>query len=228
MTVHDVARRLPDIPVVRGRSRSLAMLDAILSPEWEYRYYSFNTRWGQDEELASMRNGSGDEYAVVFAPAGAWVRVCDHESPMSPWGLEPPRPWPGVVDSVPAVFQACVEEPAFALEGVPMVTACLWRQTGDDRWHAGAVEAPAGRDDPDGSGRLLELLDGSPEVYRRFAEDYYERSVDPVAAREVYALRPLTQELVTTLNNELSLADLAGDVAEIGYPTDQSRATRSR
>jgi hypothetical protein len=229
MTVHDVAHRLPDIPVLRDRSRSLAMLDAILSPEWEYRYYSFNSRWGPDQELASMRNGSGDEYAVVFSPAGAWVRVFDHESPMSPWGLEPPRPWPGVLDSVPAPFQACVREPAFALEGVPMVTACLWRQTGDDRWHAGPVQAPAGGADPDGSGWLLELLlDGSPEAYRRFAEDYYESPVDPAAVREVYALRPLTQEIVTTLNGELSLADLAADVAQIGYPTAQSRATRSR
>jgi hypothetical protein len=40
MTAQDVVRRLPDIPVVRDRSRSLAMLDAILSPVWEYRYYS--------------------------------------------------------------------------------------------------------------------------------------------------------------------------------------------
>jgi hypothetical protein len=62
MTVQDVARRLPDIPVVRDRSRSLAMLDAILSPEWEYRYYSFNAAWGPAQELASMRNGSGDDY----------------------------------------------------------------------------------------------------------------------------------------------------------------------
>jgi hypothetical protein len=68
-------RRLPDIPVVRDRSRSLAMLDAILSPQWEYRYYSFNGSWGPAQELASMRNGSGDDYAVVFSPAGAWVRV---------------------------------------------------------------------------------------------------------------------------------------------------------
>jgi hypothetical protein len=38
----------------------------------------------------------------------------------------------------------------------------------------------------------------------------------PVAC--VYALRPLSQELVSLLNPELSLADLAEDVIEIGYP----------
>jgi hypothetical protein len=40
------------------------MLDAILYPEWEYRY-SFDAEWGPEEELALMRNGSGDDYAIV-------------------------------------------------------------------------------------------------------------------------------------------------------------------
>jgi hypothetical protein len=217
MTAQDVAHQLPDIAVVRDRSRSLAMLDAILSPEWEYRYYSFDATWGPEDELASMRNGTGDDYAIVFSPAGAWVRVFDHESPMSPWALEPPRPWPGVLDSVPTAFQACVQEPAFILDGVPMVSACLWRQTTDDRWQTGAI------DYPDGSQWLLELLlDDSPAAYRRYAEEYYElESVDLAAVREIYALRPLTQPLVSALNQQLSVADLAYDIAEIGYPTAQ-------
>jgi hypothetical protein len=99
----------------------------------------------------------------------------------------------------------------------------LWRQTTDDRWHAGAIDFPAGQEDPDGSEWLLELLlDDSPEAYRRFAEDYYElKSVNLAAVRQVYALRPLTQPLVTALNDQLSVADLAHDIAEIGYPTAQ-------
>jgi hypothetical protein len=46
------------------------MLDAIMSPEWEWRYYSFDSRWGPGEEMASMRNGSGDAYSIVFSSAG--------------------------------------------------------------------------------------------------------------------------------------------------------------
>lgn len=34
----------------------------------------------------------------------------------------------------------------------------------------------------------------------------------------VYALRPLDQELVSSLNAEVTLADLAQDISEIGYP----------
>jgi hypothetical protein len=47
--------------------------------------------------------------------------------------------------------------------------------------------------------------------------------VDLAAVREIYALRPLTQELVTTLNRSLTLKDLAADIAEIGYPTAARR-----
>ena len=66
------------------------------------------------------------------------------------------------------------------------------------------------------------LLDDSPEAYWRFAEEYYElASMDLAAVREIYALRPLTQPLVTALNGQLSVADLADDIAEIGYPTAQ-------
>ncbi len=36
---------LPGIDDLRRLCQSLAMLDAILEPEWQYRYYSFNSRW---------------------------------------------------------------------------------------------------------------------------------------------------------------------------------------
>jgi hypothetical protein len=66
------------------------------------------------------------------------------------------------------------------------------------------------------------LLDGSSAAYRRFAEDYYElNSVDLAAVWEIYALRPLTQPLVTALNDQLSVVELAHDIAEIKYPTAQ-------
>ena len=37
---------LPDVTRLKRLLQSLAMLDAILMPEWEYRYYSFNAHWG--------------------------------------------------------------------------------------------------------------------------------------------------------------------------------------
>ncbi|MGW4801370.1 hypothetical protein ACWEPC_54005, partial [Nonomuraea sp. NPDC004297] len=169
MTAHDVARLLPDIPKLRDLCRSMAVLEAILSPEWSSRYHSFDTSWGPGEEMASMRDGSGDEYSIVFSAAGAYIRGFAHESAMSPYGNN--GPWPGVLDSVPEVFRDCVQERAFHDEdGVPVVTACLWRAAHDDRWWAGEIDYPDGVSEPDGAADLFaRLVDPSPEAFRRFA-----------------------------------------------------------
>ena len=226
MTVYDVARRLPAIAELRDLCRALAMLDAILSPDRVDRYYSMNAAWADGEETASMRNGSGDEYSIVFSTAGVYVRGFDHESPMSPYGNDG-DPWPGVIDEVPECFTSFVEEAAFTDEdGVPVVTACLWRGATDDRWHHGTIDFPDRAVDPDGAAGLFELLvDRSPEAFQRFAEDYYEVPVDLEAVRQVYALRPLSQELVSLLNPEVRLTDLTRDISEVGYPQPDRQPT---
>lgn len=188
-----------------------------MSPEWAFRYYSFDSRWAPGEEMASMRNGSGDGYSIVFSPAGVFVRGFAHESPMSPArnGLL----WPGLVDSVPEVFSAQVHEPAFTFKGVLEATVCLWRQPGDDRWQVGDIDLP-GHGDSDGADRLFKvLIDSTPMGYQHFADDYYETSVDVEAVGEVLALRPLTDDLVHRLNPRATTNDLAEDLAEIGYPS---------
>ncbi|MFI8793401.1 hypothetical protein [Streptomyces sp. NPDC055105] len=210
---------MPEISVLREHCRSLSVLDAILSPEWEDRYYSFNDRWSETESLASMRNGSGDEFSIVFSPAGAYVRGFAHESPMSPYTED--GPWPGVLDEVPDVFRPCVEEPAFCDEdGMPVVTACMWRETDHASWKAGTIDYPDEQpDDPDGAGYLFQLLvDRSPEAFQRWAEDYYELPVALEAVSHVFASRPLSDSVVNALNPEVTVADLAKDLAEIGYP----------
>ena len=54
---------------------SLAILDAIMSPEWQYRYYSFDPRWSKDVTLASMRNGSGDDFLFCLRRRAASLKV---------------------------------------------------------------------------------------------------------------------------------------------------------
>jgi hypothetical protein len=219
VTVHDVARRLPPIADLRNLCRSLAMLDAILSPDRESRYHFFDTAWGEGAEMAAMGNGSGDEYSIVFSAAGVYIRGFGHESPMSPYRQDH-APWPGVIDDVPDVFRSFAEEPAFTDEdGVPVVTACLWREATDDRWHHGTIDFPSDHADPDGTTSLFHLLvDRSPGAFQRFAEDYYEVAVNLAAVSDVYGSRPLDRELVSSLNEEITLADLARDLSEIGYP----------
>ncbi|WP_436771263.1 hypothetical protein [Yinghuangia sp. YIM S09857] len=218
VTVFDVIRRLPDPTALRDRSRALAMLDAIMSPDdWVSRYYSFDTRWAPGEDMASMRNGSGNDYFIVFSAAGTYARGWDHESPMH----RTPGPWPGVLDSVPPSLAAHVTEPAFCHpDGSPQATVCFWRETHDDAWRCGDVApTPDGREPADGADRLFRLLvDTTPQAYREFAEDYYETAVDLDAVRRVCALEPLTGDLVALLNPDAELRDVADDQAQIGYP----------
>lgn len=206
---------LPDVDTLRRLMQSLAMLDAILSPEWEYRYFSFNRRWLSGEQMGSMRNGQGDHYFALFNSAGCWLKGFDHEAPMSPFASDPPKIAGGVLDGVPAEFQACLTEPAFVVDET---TFCVWRGHSDRAWQRGSVTFPAGEEDPDGSAGLLQYLDGRPQTYHDWATEYYERDVPLAAIRSIYAHKPVNQSLVTELNAEVALSELNDDVDEIGYP----------
>ncbi|MFF3685917.1 hypothetical protein [Streptomyces sp. NPDC002187] len=215
MTVHDAGDVLSNIPDLRNLCRSIAVAEVVLNPG-AYRCYSFDAKWSETEEIFSMRNGSGDEFDIVFSPAGAYIRGFDHESPMSPYADD--SVWPGVLDSVPEVFRAYVQEPAFTDEDMPRVTFCLWREADDDRWHTGRIDFPAGSD-PDGSEWMLDLLvDRTPEVFKSFAEDYYERPVDLEAVRHIYEQGPLRQDVVVQLNPDVSLSDVTKVAEAMGYP----------
>jgi hypothetical protein len=220
-------RNLDALPDITGLTRTLqgmAMLDAILSPEWQYRYYSFNTRWAPGERMGSMRNGHGDDFFAHLSGSGCWLKGFAHEYPMNPHRHSPKRVWPGVLDSVPKDFANCLTEPAFSLDET---TFCIWRRSSDDRWQRGPVQFPEGPD-PDGSAFLLSDLDGRPATYQNFAQDYYERDVDIGAVEHIYAHRVLTDQLVARLNPDLTLADIAADIEEIGYPVREQRPMSNR
>lgn len=219
MNSRDMAALLPDISVLRDRSRALAMIEAIVSPEWESRYYSFDVRWAEDQQMASMRNGSGDEYSIVFTQHGAFIRGFDHESPMSPALTQ--QLWPGLIDDVPVAFLPQVSEPAFSCDGRLEATFCLWRLTTHEAWQTGAIDYPqfgGYRTSPDGSEVLAILCDASPRSYLAFASDYYEVTVDPDAAELIWALSPLDSETVAALNPAVTLVDIRSDLNQIGYP----------
>jgi hypothetical protein len=202
--------RLPDIPTFRRLTRSLAMLDAVLSPEWEYRYHSFDAHWGPGELMASMRNGQGDDWFALFTATGVVLIGLDHEAPM----YRQDDPWPALFDGIPDVLSAAITEPAFDARNS---TFCIWRRTDGTAWEHGPLRFPTG-DDPDGSAGLLSHLDGTLESYRAFAAERYDVEVAPDAVAAVYRHAPLTSELVARLNPSVSLEDLSDDIAEIGYP----------
>jgi hypothetical protein len=204
-------RELPGILPLRRMTRSLAMLDAILSPEWQYRYYSFNSAWSENELMASMRNGSGDHWFAIFCAAGAAIHGLAHEAPTFRPGV--PQPW--VFERLPKEFHAnLLHEPAFTTSDS---TFCIWRLAGDQVWSCGPVRLPDDPD-PDGSVELLQILAGDPHQYVAFAAEYYERDIEVKDVAAIYRHTPLDDDLLQRLNPDVELESLADDMTEIGYP----------
>ncbi len=220
MNVYDIAGRLPSIPVLRDRCRALAVLELIQGTGYEY--YSY-TAW-DDDEAALMNNGSGDEYTIVFGEAGVFILLFDHESAMSPYAADDDMAlWPGLLDGLPPEFAGHITEPAFCDGDDLIATAVLWRRATDDRWHAGAgITFPPSRGpydiSPDGTDRLGILCADIVDDYVDFAGDYYGTAIDRDAVAHIAALRPLTDDVVRTLNPKSSLATVHTEVAATGYP----------
>lgn len=197
---------LPSIPEVRRVTQSLAMLDAILCPEWEYRYYSFNSGWAPGEEMASMRNGMGDDWFLLFDSAGAALKGFAHEL------ADDPSLAQNIQVQVPRDFSSFLSEPAFSMQHA---TFCYWRRASDLSWsmvNSALTE--------DGSDDLLELLVSGPSGYRDWAEEYYEVSVSLQAVAALFSHQPLSDSLVHELNQKADIEVAFLDASEIGYPRD--------
>ncbi len=205
------AGKLPNPPALRRRTQALAMLDAILSPDWESRYYSHDAQWGAGHEMASMRNGQGDDWFLLFGEFGAAIKGLAHESTLAHDGAFAAD----IQRQVPSAFGEFLREPAFGME---CATFCYWIPAGDSGWHrvtpSGAWPGAA----EDGSEQLLDLLVQPAVAYVDFAGWYHETALPLYPISRIYAHAPLTPGLIAALNPELPFDDAAAFAAEIGYP----------
>ncbi|MEN8652391.1 hypothetical protein ABCR94_17745 [Streptomyces sp. 21So2-11] len=214
MTVHALLKLLPAPDVLRARCRAFALLDAILDKA--FPMHSFFSGWREGVDLACMENGSGDQCAVVFDPAGVFLYGFDHECDATPWREEPRAHWPGLLDGLPTALAPYPVAPELQFEEFFDATVCAWREAGDPAWQCGPVEFDA--DESDGADWLFGLLtDGSPDAYAEFAEDYYERPVDRVAVQAVLSGAPLSRQTVTALSPTAEFEAIAVQARAMGY-----------
>ena len=96
------------------------MLDAILMPDWEYRYFSFNNFWDTNESMASMRDGEGNGYFIVFGENGVVGKGFQKENSLD---FEERK---RLLKHVPKVFNSFINEPAFMVDSL---TYIFWRKT---------------------------------------------------------------------------------------------------
>src|SRR5262245_48774409 len=93
--------------------------------------------------MASLRDGSGDDYFILFTQAGAILKGFAHESAAWQRALErEQQPVPGVFDGVPEEFAGFLTEQAFSTD---QTTFCLWRRPTDPAWQSGSIDFLEGR-----------------------------------------------------------------------------------
>jgi len=211
---HKVTLRRLDLLPPWKRFRALcianAALDAILMPDWEYRYFSYDGSWDQGEELASMRDGSGSHHFVVIGPAGVFIKGRVAGSPLNTPREEDDIDWR--TEGLPGPLREYLREPAYDMQNMSF---CLWSLKSVDGWRSGEppmdglLVVPLGR---------LDLLLDDPGEYRSWAEEYYERPLATEVVESFQALTPLSAKLLSEISPELSLAAVRDDLLEIGFP----------
>ncbi|MBF9143409.1 hypothetical protein [Hymenobacter properus] len=198
---------LPDAAALKTLCKALAALDAINSPDWEYRYYSYSPDWAEGEEVLTMRDGEGDEMLILFRAEGCVINgfLQEYDQPEKAQ----------ITRGLPAYFDDFIfGEPVNSIG----TTFCLWH-TPAHGWQTGVLG-----DEEDGSEELLSIFDGNPETYAEWADEYYgdetDRSpIDVAAVAQVYQGATLTKELVLRIVDEVEdWQQLAEDLQAIGYP----------
>lgn len=185
--------RLPAPARLERICKGLALLDAILSPDGDSRYYSFDAAWAPGERMAAMRDGSGDDYFMVFTGELAFVKGFAHEHPRA----DPAA----IFHGIPTALAPQLGEPAFSIAEVTYggwFADGAWTIRGDDY---GQLAVPSGQVD----------------VYCAHAAAYFERDVPRGAVGAILAGAPLDPALLAKVDPDRALADLAADLTQIGY-----------
>ena len=158
-----------------------------------------------------MSDGEGDQMLILFRPEGCvingYLDGYDHPDKSQ------------LTRGLPAYFDDFMfGEPVHSIG----TTFSLWN-TPEQGWQTGVLS-----NGDDGSEELLFMLDGRPETYVEWANEYYgaetdRKPIDSAAVAQIYAGATLTKSLVLTIVDELEdWAQLEADLQLIGYPYDFS------
>lgn len=200
---------LPESNTLQTICKAISVLDAILAQDWEYRYYSYNNKWSENEEFFEMRDGSGNNMLILFRQDACIINGFAHEYER--------QEKQNLTKGLPAVFDEFIfGEPVSSIG----TTFCLWT-TEQRKWQVGIVE-----NYEDNSEEMMNILDGNPQTYVDWATEYFDGSyiasgIPLKIVTKIYEGATLTKEMVLTIVEQLEdWEQLKDDLNEIGYPYD--------
>jgi len=190
---------------------ALAMLDAIICPEAEYRYFSYDPNFAPGQHVAAMKNGEGDHWYLHLSSAGAIIKGHVQDLPRG----ESRAMALQAQAVVPEDFGALLHEPRFAMD---CVSFCYWRRGADLLWNKLAHPDPRMAHRYDGSEDYLSILLAPASCYYEYAVDYFECDPPLASIEHLYAHAPLSTAIVKSLNPQATLSDALLAAERIGYP----------
>lgn len=206
--------KLTEIPapeLIHKKSKSLAVLDAIFCQKWELRYFSHNSKWSENSEMASMRDGEGDDYFILFIKSGAAIKGSQLGSPQS--GFNCNTNYPSSMD----IYTEFFNEPAFSMDEATFII-CFdifekrWKKIGaqnDDNILEGGADV------------LLKWICNGPEFYKIWAEKYFEKKINIDLVRSIFDFQPLDIDHINIIASDIDNKKLYEDLDEIGYPYER-------
>lgn len=198
--------KIPSPEILKVRSIALAVLDAIICQEWEYRYFSYNSRWDVDSQMASMRDGEGSEYFILFLDDEAAIKgLVNGKERIGSVTLKK------LATQMPArLVSKFIMEPAFSVSDSTFI---FWMCESKPYW-----QSPLSTKRNDGASALMQWLLSDARFYKKWAEDYYEIDVDVSVVEKVFGHERLMMSDVLRLNDDVDVDLLRNDLQEINYP----------
>lgn len=184
---------LAQINQILFQSQSLALCDLILMPEWENRYFSFDSKWDEqnNEKMASMRDGEGNEYFILFNESGAIGKALE---------LDQANNQPYDKKLIPEELSGFLSEPAFSNE---YYTSYFWNLKNSKEWLSTSATEKI---------NILKFLENNADYYKVWAENYYDIDINNDAIQLVFNEHRLSQDIIEALNPDVDIESLNEEI----------------
>jgi hypothetical protein len=179
--------------------KRLALLDAGICQEWQYRYFSYNARWGPGTQMASLRDGCGSHWYMLLDNKDCAFKVYDKGNKIS---LDE------AIKFIPkgTFFQDFINEPAFLIEEISQIG---YFNNGIIKYYGNEVSGPLS---------VKEVTQWNVDNYANWARPYYEMEVSDIDFINLWN-DPSDVDTWSRIISEFDIDGFNNDILEIGWRT---------